>query len=594
MLQNRVLGWVILWAICFAIGYAKAAEVPQVFTDGTLTVEGKVVDEKWTGTFKMNGQTYPATAEGEDDGTVTGTFTASGQAFPFTGLIKGDTLILNTGGKTYTLKAKATVPPAVANPLGNDAVAKPAPTPVPVKKDEAAPAVQAAGVPAGYTLAQRSVVGQSMTATKAGVASVQDALADAVGDITPMFDARPVVIGAYEDAQTHRTGGAMFTATLEGKPVRGMISAQIAEGNDQIGAKVAVLYANADATAADIKALTAPPPIANQQAVANPQADAAPAAPAKPKSNEELAAAMAAVPLKRYDFPDGTGSIGVAEGWQINSQSALDCNYIQGPAGQHVAIGATFNPALPTARLAGMPGVLVMPFDDPQPTLQRLIPILSQQSQAAGGPAMKLEKIFDTQPVPPTRPGERGEILNYLITYTANGKSMQTRNNARVVCMPPNQADLWLLYIVEMSAPVESWDTDVVTMLAMMKSRFENVAVCQQVDAQRQQAIIQQGEANRARLKAMFDAGQARHAAQMASFDAYNKNWETNQNRVARGNDDFVELMRGTRTVVDTQTNTKWDNDLTNVDAVVNGLNAGQPGRFVQVPFRDEMDPVKR
>ncbi|HEX8325382.1 MAG TPA: hypothetical protein VF595_15880 [Tepidisphaeraceae bacterium] len=556
------------------INIAMAADVARTYTDGTLTVEGTLQGEVWTGKFVLNGVEYPATAEGEDDGTVTGTFRSGSHEFPFTGLLKGDTLTLITGGRTYWLRAKtAAAPPAKPNPLGDGGPAV------------AAPDGNGDGngvAPAGYAVVRRTEAGMALTAAKADADTVRRALIAALTDITPLFDARPVAGGAYEDAKGRRSGGATFTATLKGKPMRGLVTAQLADR----GANVAVLFAKADATADDIRALSMPAKDAAAEPVAK--------APAKPRTAEEIAAAVDAVRLTQYDFPDGTGSTGVAEGWTTNTQSALDCNYIQGPAGQHIAVGANYQIASPDSPLgrAGMPGVLVAAFDEPVAALTDLVPKLSAMSARAGGASMRLDKIIDSQPVPSAQPGQRSAIVNYLITHQTGDRIVQTRNNAKIVCSPPGQVGMWMFYMVEIAAPVETWDQDVPTMLAMMKSRRENAAVCQQVDLQRQNAIRAQGAASQARLNAQFEAGQARHRAQVASFDAYNRQIAVNQNRIARSNDNFIELMRGYRTVVDTQTNTKFDADLTNVDGLVNGLNANDPGRFVQVPFRDEMNPT--
>lgn len=60
----------------------------------------------------------------------------------------------------------------------------------------------------------------------------------------------------------------------------------------------------------------------------------------------------------------------------------------------------------------------------------------------------------------------------------------------------------------------------------------------------------------------------------------------------ARGHDDFDELIRGYRTVEDTQTGVKHSVDLGNVDKIVDDLNESDPGRYRQIPLRDEADPL--
>jgi hypothetical protein len=60
----------------------------------------------------------------------------------------------------------------------------------------------------------------------------------------------------------------------------------------------------------------------------------------------------------------------------------------------------------------------------------------------------------------------------------------------------------------------------------------------------------------------------------------------------SRSNDDFDEVIRGFRTVEDTNTGEKRSVDLGNVDQIVDNLNYYDPGRYKQIPLRDEADPL--
>jgi hypothetical protein len=44
--------------------------------------------------------------------------------------------------------------------------------------------------------------------------------------------------------------------------------------------------------------------------------------------------------------------------------------------------------------------------------------------------------------------------------------------------------------------------------------------------------------------------------------------------------------------IADTQTGVKGSVDLGNVDKIVDDLNQREPGRYRQIPLRDEADPV--
>jgi hypothetical protein len=97
-------------------------------------------------------------------------------------------------------------------------------------------------------------------------------------------------------------------------------------------------------------------------------------------------------------------------------------------------------------------------------------------------------------------------------------------------------------------------------------------------------------------LTAQFEAGQARHRQQMASYDAHNRAWAANQNLQARGNDNFIETIRGTRDVMDTQTGRRQTVDLWDAGRVAQQLNeaTNDPGRFREIPLRDDMNPQVR
>ena len=55
---------------------------------------------------------------------------------------------------------------------------------------------------------------------------------------------------------------------------------------------------------------------------------------------------------------------------------------------------------------------------------------------------------------------------------------------------------------------------------------------------------------------------------------------------------DFDETIVGSRDVLDTATGEKTSVDLGNVNAIVDRLNQNDPGRYQQIPLRDELYPL--
>ena len=152
----------------------------------------------------------------------------------------------------------------------------------------------------------------------------------------------------------------------------------------------------------------------------------------------------------------------------------------------------------------------------------------------------------------------------------------------------------WIFSSTGISAPDESFDADVPTMNAILKSERPNWPVLNQHAQARTEAMRQQGQAAMAAQQRQFEAGQQAHKEQMAGYDKYNKAWADRQTAQSRSSDDFCEYLRGYRTVVDTRTGTAASVDLTSANGVASALNDyhHDPDRFVAVPLRDENHPL--
>ena len=48
------------------------------------------------------------------------------------------------------------------------------------------------------------------------------------------------------------------------------------------------------------------------------------------------------IALKEYSFPDGTGSVGLAEGWTTTAQTCMGGFEIKGPADQAIYLGVCY------------------------------------------------------------------------------------------------------------------------------------------------------------------------------------------------------------------------------------------------------------
>jgi hypothetical protein len=203
----------------------------------------------------------------------------------------------------FAVDAPFVVQAAPVNPLGS----------------RAAPAEK--GAPAGYSVAVSTDSGKSLVTQKPNKTSVKAALEATLPDLAGYFDQRPAIGSAYQNAKDTSSGGATFSSTLDGHAVRGIISVKLQDG----GAKVAIVFGRADAPKSEWEKLMAAPA---QQASTTAPANAGQASGA-PASNAALT---------EYDYPDGTGSIGLPEGWTTQAQSAAGGVAIRGPANQVIFV----------------------------------------------------------------------------------------------------------------------------------------------------------------------------------------------------------------------------------------------------------------
>src|SRR5262249_8034019 len=122
---------------------------------------------------------------------------------------------------------------------------------------------------------------------------------------------------------------------------------------------------------------------------------------------------------------------------------------------------------------------------------------------------------------------------------------------------------------------------DLPTMMAIAKSlKTNDAAVAQQT----QQAIAQSNQ--------RFAAFQQSMKEKNAAFDSYMQSVRNRELVNERTNADFDEVIRRYRTVEDTATGYKTSVDLGNVHDVVEKLNEADPGRYKEIPLRDEMYPL--
>ena len=123
---------------------------------------------------------------------------------------------------------------------------------------------------------------------------------------------------AYEDARDHKAGGATFSANLNGQPVKGIVSCKLNDKGADGGSRLL--------------------PGRCQQSRLG-QTDAGKCA--GQFWLRRGSAASLGSDAQVYQFPDGTGSITLAKGWQTQASSAITPIRITGPNDEHIGINIT-------------------------------------------------------------------------------------------------------------------------------------------------------------------------------------------------------------------------------------------------------------
>jgi hypothetical protein len=439
---------------------------------------------------------------------------------------------------------------------------------------------QAGDAPSGYTVVRTVDSGKALSRRMPQAKTVRDALKSTLADLERYFGSKLQMRGAYEDTRDRLSGGAGFKGQFKGRPIQGIISCRIGPE----GALVAVVYANADAPRSEWTQLLA----------ASPGEDSGPAA------------------LKPYRFPDGTGVIGIASGWHTTAQSCAGPLLLLGPADQSVAMGLVWSVSTPdslavqnqrqmvaTARQLGSPppqiDMLVAPFTGPLDALRNIAPQLSQMTARKGGSPFQIDKPALLEEMRPSVAGGKAGRVSYGVSEKgADGRVKHYRAEAYLETSQVVPG-AWMMMGVIMRAPDATFERDLPTMRAMVFSLKENAQVIGQkaqeaLNAQNQWFQAQQ-QAHRQQVEG-FERQQQAHREVTKAQDRQNRNWEKNQNATSRSHDDFDEVLRGYRTVEDTRSGVKTSVDLGNVDIVVDKLNEADPGRYRQIPLRDEMDPL--
>jgi hypothetical protein len=482
------------------------------------------------GEIRMGQQSFPMKAH-EESGRLVGTFATGGVDYVFSATCAADEMTLVSGGATYSLKRQT----PSANPLAAATEAKPI-------------GAGNSAAMAKYAVVIHTDSGQTLSIKFPDVTSATEAYKRVFPDLEKFFGARPNITGAFQDGGSEGSSFATFDASLGSQPVKGLVSPKVSEK----GMLVYVVYCRADAPPIEWKKLLGLAPTID-------------------------------VALKQFDFPDGTGSMGLADGWTTQSRSLMNTTLLTGPGDEQIVMGFSVTCCTPDsnlvrqqkqredfARAMHLPPPPAMPLvvaamGEPGETLTNLTPALSQLSQKYGGPAITLDRIIEEKPQPAVRAGVKVSLVRYDVTRTTAGVAKHYRAAARIE-VDPLLPGSYTFSDTELVAPIETFDRDLPTMYLMMCS----IKVNEQVVAAKTQANFK---------------------LQNEIFHMSMESARKQQIAMGQQAADMDEILIGSRTVEDTDTGVRRSVNLADVHQIVQKLNEAGGHHYKEIPLRDEIYP---
>jgi hypothetical protein len=444
---------------------------------------------------------------------------------------------------------------------------------------------------ANYMILKTTDYGKSMTRDFPAQTTARQVVKATVPDLVAFFGERPQLVGVYQDQKDKRSACVFFSENLNGQPVKGLSVIKVTDD----ATREWVVFCRADAPkgeAMKLLSLHKPTTQPTGGASATPanvptQVSGATQTVAGESSGGGSAQPVpdAKISMQTYSFPDGTGTVGVPDGWTCQSQTIGNA-LVKGPSDQTVGFDLAGQVDVPngqSVRMLQMAGrnpanALIAPFStDPATALKNLIDAINRIQQTRGGPITTVDQVVNQQPRPvgPGMVNGHAAVIELAFTRTTNGVAKKFHSVQLFAVYTFNGGqDTWDYYGSQEVAPEETFKQDLPVMNEIFDSLKENAA-----------AINAKGAAEQKQADAIVAQTNQMNAATDATIAQMHEQEVQSEKSFA----DVDEGIRGYRKVYDTQTGDETDVNLGDVDGVVNALNEADPGRYVQVPLRDEV-----
>ena len=403
-------------------------------------------------------------------------------------------------------------------------------------------------VPNGYQLVTDPQGTAAMIVAQRPARSATAALAQGIAEVAGAFDTKPALLGAFRDVRD-QTAEAGFRTTLRRVPVSGISFADVSGGIARVG----FAFDNQQAPAAGILRLL-------QQAGHIP-AGSGGAAGGTPGN------------WRTVQYPDGSGTVRLPEGWQIVSavKGAMDAAGPQGRIFKAISIQCTTRAGAAQTeqvlRMAGMPPHLIAQnfariiIADPGDPVSTMAAVAAQNSAKFDDGSYRFLRLIQASPVQPPPGMARAAFIDHEYTL----KGVRERSFAYVAYSGDFGNGTWGFYTSGLATRSETFARDFSLLYEILQS------------AQTAQHTIQ--ERWDSALNSQREIAEIRRQV------------HDNRSRSSeRIHADRIEALQGRRVVQDRATGRTGTANLASSREIVQGLNTREGwARYQEIPLRDLM-----
>jgi hypothetical protein len=368
---------------------------------------------------------------------------------------------------------------------------------------------------------------------RASASSARALLDLSLNDMTGYFDERPRITGAFVDVGD-RSARAAFRGSYEGKPLAGLIVADVHGG----GSHIAVLYDEPGILPSSLDRLAA-------------SADRMLPAPAQPQPQWHT-----------VQLPDG-GSMRLPEGWRVTASNKGMVD-VAGPEGAGAAFGINFPVNIPGSLPPQLQAhVMVAPYIEPAAAVVGLASELARLYSPPGVTPPGPPRIIEQLPVQmPEFPQGRGAFIHFESRANNVDGHAPYRTLALVITAPTGPMT-WMYYFSQIQAPEPVFRR----MLPTMMEIWKNWKVSDRVLRDRLDAAL----------------GNMREIGEMARASS-----QAREKAMDKVHADWVEYIQGTRYERDATTGEMRIQSLHDISEIVRKKNELEGfERYQEIPLRE-------